>query len=120
MTPDQLHEAYQKGFVAGKSHKKPSGKTVEMLNEQKIEVSMLTQKIGDYMENHQLVHDDIAKDISEIKNNHLAHVEKDLSSLKTDFVTVKTDVSWLKRFFWVVATASIGALITGILNLVLK
>ncbi len=31
---------------------------------------------------------------------------------------IKTDVSWLTRFFWIVATASIGGLIAALLNLI--
>jgi len=30
---------------------------------------------------------------------------------------IRTDVAWLKRFFWVIATASIGALISSVINL---
>jgi len=32
---------------------------------------------------------------------------------------IKTDVSWIKRFFWIVATASIGGLIGALLNLII-
>ena len=31
---------------------------------------------------------------------------------------IKTDVSWLTRFFWIVATASIGGLIGALINLI--
>lgn len=55
-------------------------------------------------------HTEIWKEIKDIKENHLAHIE-------TDMATVKTNQDWLMRFFWIVATASIGGLITGILNL---
>ena len=50
--------------------------------------------------------------VNEIKDNHLVH-------LQTDMTKVSTDVDWLKRFFWIIATASIGGLITAILNLLL-
>lgn len=63
----------------------------------------------------------ICDDINEIKNNHIAHIQADmqemsrcLSSMKRDSVAVKTDVAWLKRFFWVIATASISSLVAQI------
>ena len=54
--------------------------------------------------------DNLEKNITEIKNNHLPHIEKKLTQ-------VGTDVDWLKRFFWIVATASVGGLIAALINL---
>ena len=56
--------------------------------------------------------DHIEKTVNEIKDNHLVH-------LQTDVTKVSTDVDWLKRFFWVIATASIGGLIAALINLLL-
>ncbi len=56
--------------------------------------------------------DRLEKGVNEIKDNHLVH-------LQTDVTKVSTDVDWLKRFFWIIATASIGGLITAIINLLL-
>ena len=56
--------------------------------------------------------DRVEKAVNEIKDNHLAHMQ-------TDLAKVGTDVDWLKRFFWIIATASIGGLITAIINLLL-
>jgi hypothetical protein len=56
--------------------------------------------------------DRVEKAVNEIKDNHLAH-------MMTDLTKVGTDVDWLKRFFWIIATASIGGLITAIINLLL-
>lgn len=56
--------------------------------------------------------DRVEKTVNEIKDNHLVH-------LQTDLTKVSTDVDWLKRFFWVIATASIGGLIAAIINLLL-
>lgn len=56
--------------------------------------------------------DNIEKTVNEIKDNHLVH-------LQTDLTKVSTDVDWLKRFFWVIATASIGGLIAALINLLL-
>jgi len=54
--------------------------------------------------------ENIKLDIKDIKENHLAHIE-------TSMAEVKTNQDWIMRFFWIVATASIGGLITGIINL---
>lgn len=52
-----------------------------------------------------------------IKDNHLAHIQNDMADQTTKLATTTTNVDWLMRFFWIIATASIGGLITGILNL---
>jgi len=56
--------------------------------------------------------DRVEKTVNEIKDNHLVHIQ-------TDLTKVSTDVDWLKRFFWLVATASIGGLIAAVINLLL-
>jgi len=56
--------------------------------------------------------DRVEKAVNEIKDNHLVH-------LQTDMTKVGTDVDWLKRFFWLIATASIGGLIAAVINLLL-
>lgn len=57
--------------------------------------------------------DQLEKDIREIKDNHLSHIENKI-------IQIGTDTDWLKRFFWIVATASVGGLIAAILNLILS
>ena len=54
--------------------------------------------------------DRVEKAVNEIKDNHLVHLQEDISK-------VGTDVDWLKRFFWILATASVGGLITALINL---
>ena len=54
----------------------------------------------------------VEKSVNEIKDNHLVHIQTDLSK-------VSTDVDWLKRFFWIIATASIGGLVAALINLLL-
>jgi len=57
----------------------------------------------------------IKKDISEIRKSI-----KTLNDHSIHMVKISTDVDWLKRFFWITITASIGGLITGIFNLLIK
>ena len=56
--------------------------------------------------------DRVEKVVNEIKDNHLVH-------LQTNMTKVSTDVDWLKRFFWVLATASVGGLIAALINLLI-
>lgn len=54
--------------------------------------------------------DRVEKTVNEIKDNHLIHMQ-------TNLTKIGTDVDWLKRFFWILATASVGGLITALINL---
>lgn len=57
--------------------------------------------------------ENLEKDIKEIKENHLSHIQEDLA-------VVKTNQAWIMKFFWIVSTASIAGLITGLINLLIK
>lgn len=57
--------------------------------------------------------ENLEKDIKEIKENHLSHIQEDLA-------VVKTNQEWIMKFFWIMATASIAGLITGLINLLIK
>ena len=52
--------------------------------------------------------------------NHWSTFNTEMGEVKTDLATVKTDVSWLKKYFWIVATASIGGLVAGIINILIN
>ena len=68
------------------------------------------------------------------ETNHWAHVQastgamqEDLKSFREDFQEMvvlftehKSDLVWLKRFFWLVASSSVAGLATSVLQLVLK
>lgn len=43
-----------------------------------------------------------------------------IANTNTEMGCIKSDVSWLKRFFWIIATASIGGLIATLLNLLVS
>ena len=55
----------------------------------------------------------IESQIRDIKENHLAHIQEDMA-------VVKTNQEWIMKFFWIVTTASVAGLITGIINLLMK
>lgn len=88
------------------------------------QIKIFMAKQEQWNQSHQLA-DNVAfvaiqKGVDEIKDNHLAHVETAISDMKEKLTNVSNDVSWLKRFFWLIATASIGGLLTGVVNLLLK
>ncbi len=57
--------------------------------------------------------ENLENDIKQIKDNHLSHIQEDLA-------VVKTNQEWIMKFFWIMATASIAGLITGLINLLIK
>ena len=64
--------------------------------------------------------DRLEDDIREIKDNHLPHIQECIAILENKLTAVKTDVSWIKKFFWIVATTSIGGLITGLIQILIS
>ena len=44
-------------------------------------------------------------------------VFKHVAKTNEEMGHIKTDVSWIKKFFWIVSTASIGGLIGALINL---
>lgn len=52
----------------------------------------------------------IEETITKIQENHLSHLEAD-SAKNT------ANLEWLMKYHWIVATASVSALVVGIVNL---
>jgi len=65
-------------------------------------------------------HEEIRESILTIRENHLAHMQMDMNDISLNVKSVSTDVDWLKRFFWIIAAASIGSLGTAIIGLIIK
>ena len=53
------------------------------------------------------------REIDEKLNNHLVHTASDIS-------TIRNDIDWIKRFFWLVAGISVMAIGTAIFTVILK
>ena len=83
-------------------------------------IEHLEDRLIEHMSNDEKVYQKIASDIEKIKDNHLAHIQGSMHSMQQDIAVVTNDVSWLKRWFWVVVTTSIGSLFTGMVSLLLK
>ena len=45
-------------------------------------------------------------------------INKEMGEVKIDVAKIKTDVCWLKRFFFIIAGSSIGGLVAAIINLI--
>jgi len=57
--------------------------------------------------------------ISELESK-IDTVFKHIAKTNEEMGSVKNDVAWLKRFFFIIASASIGGLIVSLLNLIIK
>ena len=57
--------------------------------------------------------DRLEKKIDIIMDNHLSHLKSSLDSLHVN-------VDWLKRFFWLMITATVGSFITALVTLIFK
>ena len=53
------------------------------------------------------------KSVDDKLDNHLVGIGKEIAE-------IKTDLKWLKKFFWIVMTSSIGAVILVLFNLIFK
>ena len=53
------------------------------------------------------------KEIDTKLDNHLHRVSADIAE-------IKTDMSWVKRFFWLIITISMGAILTAFYSLILR
>jgi len=63
---------------------------------------------------------EIKRDIKNIKENHLSHIQEEITNMKVTVSTVSTNQDWLMKFFWIIATTSVAGLVTGILNLIIS
>ena len=72
----------------------------------------LNEKIEDHTKNN----DD---NMSEFKKK-VDILSCDVSEVKQSLSEVKTDVAWLKQNHWIIVGASVGALITAIINVIIK
>lgn len=65
------------------------------------------------------INSEVQSDIKQLyKHADIANAE--MGAIKVTLEGLLSDMGWLKNFFWVIATASIGGLITSVLNLVWK
>ena len=51
---------------------------------------------------------------------HIETINSELGDVKVNMAKIRTDVNWIKKNYWIVASASIGALITALFNVLKK
>ena len=51
---------------------------------------------------------------------HYSNFNMEMGNIEKKVAKIETDVSWLKRNYWLVAGAAVGGLITGLINLLFK
>jgi len=52
-----------------------------------------------------------------VLNDHSGTLTKEIGNIKIDMTQMKNDISWIKQFFWIIVTATIGSLIANLMNL---
>jgi len=69
----------------------------------------------------------MTKQINHDQNRRLENIETDIKSIREHMEVLNkeagatmTDVGWLKKFFWIIATASVSSLVVGLITLLLK
>jgi len=61
--------------------------------------------------------EDLQEQIRAIRDNHLAHLSNDVNDIKVKLAVQGEALEWLKKMTFIVATATIGSLTAGLLNL---
>ena len=59
---------------------------------------------------------DIVKDIRAEFSKSVSKNADNIACINVKMSQVQNDVDWIKRTYWIIATASIGALVTGVFN----
>lgn len=54
----------------------------------------------------------------DIKDNHLAHIQTATGAQAIDIAVLKTDVSWIKKWLWLIISSGLVAALTGIVQLI--
>lgn len=52
-----------------------------------------------------------------IINDEMGDMRDKQEEIRIDMAKIKTDLTWLKKFFWIVAGSSVGALLANVLQL---
>jgi len=58
--------------------------------------------------------------IEDHMTNHITEIKKDVSCIKQTVTKIGTDVTWLKKFFWLVMGVSVTAVIGAVFGLFIQ
>jgi len=70
------------------------------------------------------INEDIQKDIkqlfshTDIANKEMREIKKEMGDINVNIAKIFTDVNWIMKFFWVIATSALGGLIASVFNLI--
>lgn len=93
---------------------------IQQLQQIRLEVRECTDDLRHHIAENDTHVVSVKDDIRKIKENHLAHIQDSMTSMEKSITLIKTNQEWLMRFFWIVATGSLGAIIAAFFALVLK
>lgn len=62
--------------------------------------------------------DFIKQELHDIRSNHIDHIEDDIREIKIEQAVQGNDLKWLKKMFFIVASASVGSLVAALINLI--
>lgn len=81
---------------------------------------MATDQFDAYLSEIQRRCSETERKIDLIRDNHLQHIQQDISAMNIKITETQTDIDWLKRSYWTLVGPVVGALAVGILNLIIK
>jgi hypothetical protein len=82
-----------------------------------MELDTLTAMFKEHCTQNDKQFETINKSMDLIANNHIKHLDDKVENLDKKLGVVANDVTWMKKFFWIVASASVGGLVAGVMNL---
>jgi hypothetical protein len=56
----------------------------------------------------------------ESNTEHIEILNREFGEISSRIAKIEANVEWLMKTYWIIATASVGGLITGILSFILK
>ena len=79
-------------------------------------IDIITQWLADHIDDADRRFSCISESIRSIKENHLQHIERDLSKLQIDVSKNTENIEWIKRIQWFLITTSALTLIGIVIN----
>lgn len=71
----------------------------------------------DYKREVARVFDQFFVRMDNLESNHFHHLQESLNLLENKSSKLETDIDWLKKAYWAVFTAAIGAFVAGVVGL---
>ena len=82
--------------------------------------SSLEKKLEEHIATEEARFGSLEGKLDVIKDNHLVHLQSELTEAKLDRAMLRIDMDWIKRFLWAAILPAVGGLVAGVLNLLMK